>query len=112
MLCFNKNISNKRKSAVKYKCSDLNGLPGNRVQVVVAEVQLLQGQQVVEGSLVDQHQLVVVQNEVVKLRHATEGVVTYPGQPIAGDRSDREREREEEEWRNDLTTGRHSCLLD
>lgn len=37
------------------KPSDLDGLPGNRVQVIVTEVQLLQGQQVVEGSLVDQH---------------------------------------------------------
>lgn len=75
------------------KRPDLDGLPGNRVQVIITEVQLLQGQQVVEGSLVDQHQLVVVQNEVVKLRHATEGVVAYPRQPIAADRSDGEKER-------------------
>lgn len=78
-------------SGVKH--SDLDGLPGNRVQVIVTEVQLLQGQQVIEGSLMDQHQLVVVQNEVVKLRHAAEGIVAYPRQPIAADRSDRERER-------------------
>lgn len=97
-------------SGVKH--SDLDGLPGNRVQVIVTEVQLLQGQQVIEGSLMDQHQLVVVQNEVVKLRHAAEGIVAYPRQPIAADRSDREREREEEEWHNDFTTGRGSRLLE
>lgn len=89
--------------------SDLDGLPGNRVQVIVTEVQLLQGQQVVEGSLVDQHQLVVVQDEVVKLGHAAEGVVAYPRQPVAADQShrEREREREEEEWWNHFTAG--SC---
>lgn len=76
------------------KPSDLDGLPGNGVQIIVTKVQLLQGQQVIEGSLVDQHQLVVVQNEVVKLRHAAEGVVAYPCQPIAADRSDRERKKE------------------
>lgn len=75
------------------KCSDLDSLPGNRVQVIVTKVQLLQGQQVVEGALVDQHQLVVVQNEVVKLRHAAEGVVAYPCQPIAAEQSDIEKDR-------------------
>lgn len=96
--------------------SDLDGLPGNRVQVIVTEVQLLQGQQVIEGSLVDQHQLVVVQDEVVKLGHAAEGVVAYPRQPVAADQSDREKEREEEEWRNHFTagscsSGRVTCYL-
>lgn len=62
----------------------LDGLPGDRVQVVVAEVQLLQSQEVVERSLVDEHQLVVVQDEVVELGHAAEGVVAYPGQPVTG----------------------------
>lgn len=76
---------------------DLDGLPWNRVQVIVAEVQLLQCQQVIEGSLVDQHQLVVVQNEVVKLWHAAEGVVAYPRQSIAADKS--ETDRGERRWR-------------
>lgn len=62
----------------------LDGLPGDRVQVVVAEVQLLQSQEVVERSLVDEHQLVVVQDEVVELGHAAERVVAYPGQPVTG----------------------------
>lgn len=80
-------------SRIGVKRSDLDGFPGNRVQVIITEVQFLQGQKVIEGSLVDQHQLVVVQNEVVKLRHATEGVVAYFRQPIAADRSDTQRER-------------------
>lgn len=68
------------------KHSDLDGLPRNRVQVIVAEVQLFQRQQVIEGCLVDQHQLVVVQNEVVKLRHAAERVVAYPRQAVTAAR--------------------------
>lgn len=67
---------------------NLNGLPRNGVQVVVAEVQLLQSQEVVERSLVDQHQLVVVQDEVVKLGHAAERVVAYPRQPVAEDNAE------------------------
>lgn len=63
--------------------SYLDGLPGDGVQVVVAQVQLLQSQEVVECSLVDEHQLVVVQDEVVELGHATERVVAYPGQSVA-----------------------------
>lgn len=39
----------------------------------------------------DHHQLVVVQNEVVELRHADEGVVAYPRQAIAADQSGAER---------------------
>lgn len=62
----------------------LDGLPGDGVQVVVAQVQLLQSQEVIECSLVDEHQLVVVQDEVVELGHATERVVAYPGQSVAG----------------------------
>lgn len=76
----------------RWKRSDLDGLPGNGVQVIVAEVQLLQRQQVVEGPLVDHHQLVVVQNQVVELRHAAEGVVAYPGQAVAAHRSEEEEE--------------------
>lgn len=67
-----------------YDVAYLDGLPGDRVQVVVAEVQLLQSQEVVERSLVDEHQLVVVQDEVVELGHAAERVVAYPGQPVTG----------------------------
>lgn len=67
-----------------YDVAYLDGLPGDRVQVVVAEVQLLQSQEIVERSLVDEHQLVVVQDEVVELGHATERVVAYPGQPVTG----------------------------
>lgn len=67
---------------------DLNGLPRNGVQVVVAEVQLLQSQEVVERSLVDQHQLVVVQDEVVELGHAAERVVAYPRQPVTKDNAE------------------------
>lgn len=70
----------------RLKHSDLDGLPRNGVQVIVAEVQLLQRQQVIEGPLVDHHQLVVVQNEVVELQHAAEGVVAYPRQAIAAER--------------------------
>lgn len=61
---------------------DLDGLPRNRVQVIVTEVQFFQRQQVIECSLVDQHQLVVVEDEVVKLRHAAEGVVADPRQSV------------------------------
>jgi len=33
---------------------------------------------------VDEHQLVVVQDEVVKLRHPVERVIAYPCQSVAG----------------------------
>ena len=66
----------------------LDGLPGDGVQVVVAQVQLLQGQQLVEGPLVDEHQLVVVQDEVVQLGHPAEGVVADPGQAVAVETQD------------------------
>lgn len=38
----------------------------------------------------DQHQLVVVQNEVVKLRHPAECIVAYPRQSVAADKTERE----------------------
>lgn len=38
----------------------------------------------------DQHQLVVVQNEVVKLRHAAERIVAYPRQPVTTDQTQTE----------------------
>lgn len=42
----------------------------------------------------DHHQLVVVQDEVVELGHADEGVVAYPGQAVA---AEAESERRSEE---------------
>lgn len=64
------------------KRTDLDDLPWNGVQVIIAEVQFFQCQQVVERSLVDQNQLVVVQDQVVKLRHSNECIVPYSCQTI------------------------------
>lgn len=74
------------KAAAVQRDPDLDGLPRNRVQVVVAEVQLFQCQQVIERSLVDEHQLVVVQNEVMKLRHPAERIIAYPRQSVTEDK--------------------------
>lgn len=89
---------------------DLDGLPRDWVQVVVTEVQLLQCQQVVERSLVDEHQLVVVQDEVVELGHAAERVIAYPRQSVTADRAQEENHETHSDTLH-LSTGlTHWCM--